>query len=152
MRRICCFAGHRSLPNKDDISEKLSYKIEDLIINEGVTEFWVGNYGAFDHLSSYTAKKLKEKYPDIELNLIVPYLTSDITENKKLYFEEFDNILLADIPEKTPKKFYIIKCNEYMIQKSDFLIAYVKFSYGGAYRTLEYAKKQNQIQIFNLTE
>lgn len=152
MRKICCFAGHRNLYNKDDLSEKLSSKIEDLIMNEKVNEFWVGNYGAFDHLSSYTVKKLKEKYPHIELNLIIPYLTSEITKNKDLYLKEFDNILIADIPEKTPKKFHIIKCNEYMIQKSDYLIAYIEFSYGGAYKTLEYAKKQKKIRIFNLTE
>lgn len=49
--------------------------------------------------------------------------------------------------EKTPPKFAIIKRNEWMIDKSDFLIAYVEHNWGGAYRTLEYAKKQSYTNI-----
>lgn len=152
MRKICCFAGHSSLLNRDTISQKLSSKIEDLIINNCITEFWVGNYGAFDSLSAFLVYELKKKYPFIELNLIVPYLTAEITNNKNLYFDIFDNILIADIPEKTPKQFHIIKCNEYMIKKSDFLICFVDFHWGGAYKTLEYAKRQKHIKIFNIAE
>lgn len=38
-----------------------------------------------------------------------------------------------------------------MIDYSDFLIAYVDHSFGGAAKTLEYAKKKEFIKIFNLS-
>ena len=37
-----------------------------------------------------------------------------------------------------------------MIDKSDFLIAYVEHNWGGAYRTLEYAKKKKHIEVITL--
>lgn len=50
-----------------------------------------------------------------------------------------------------PAKFRILKCNQYMIDYSDFLITYVDHSFGGAAKTLEYAKKKEFIKIFNLS-
>lgn len=41
-----------------------------------------------------------------------------------------------------------IKANEYMVDRADTLIAYVKYG-GGAEKTLKYAKKQNRT-IINL--
>ena len=96
--------------------------------------------------------KIKEKYADIQLNLVIPYLTSDINEYKELYYEKYDHILMADLPERTPKKFQILKCNEYMVNNSDFIICYVQYSWGGASKTLEYAQKKKHIKIFNLAQ
>ncbi len=54
------------------------------------------------------------------------------------------------MPENTPKKVQILKCNEYMVKTCDFMICYVQYSWGGAAKMLEYAKKKNHIQIFNI--
>lgn len=53
----------------------------------------------------------------------------------------FDDTIYPDI-EKVPPGFAIIKRNEWMIDNSDFLIAYVKNDFGGAYKTLQYAEKK----------
>ncbi len=45
--------------------------------------------------------------------------------------------------EAVPKKFAIVKRNEYMVDKSD-AVAYVKKSWGGATITLEYAQKKKK--------
>jgi hypothetical protein len=37
-----------------------------------------------------------------------------------------------------------------MIDKSDFLIAYVEHNSGGAYRTLEYTKRKKHMEITNI--
>ena len=47
---------------------------------------------------------------------------------------------------KDIKRFYITKCNEYMIDVSDFLICYVNRSFGGARHTLDYAKRKKHIK------
>lgn len=60
----------------------------------------------------------------------------------------FDDIIYPPI-ENVPYKYAIIRRNEWMIDVADFVIAYVKYSWGGAARSLEYAKrkKKNIIQI-----
>ena len=152
MRAICCFAGHSELYNTGEIYEHLLSVIENLITTENISEFWVGNYGSFDKLSAKAVRELKVKYPDIQLNLVIPYLTTEINEYKELYYKDYDNILVADIPEKTPKKAQIIKGNQYMVKNSQVLVCYVKHSWGGAAETHEFAQKRNDIKIINIAE
>jgi len=151
MTKICCFAGHSKLYNLDEIYHNLVNLIERLILEENISEFWVGNYGDFDKLSAKAVRNLKRKYTDIQLNLIIPYLTSDINENREIYYQKYDKVLMADLPERTPKRFQILKCNEYMVDKSDFLICYVKNNFGGALKTMSYAEKKKHIKILNLS-
>ena len=63
--KICCFAGHSEIYNKDSLFYTIKKKTEELIVQKGVNEFWVGNYGAFDYLAASAVRKLKKKYPDI---------------------------------------------------------------------------------------
>ena len=144
----CCFAGHSNI-YIPSLQEKLYNKAAELIEEENVKTFSVGNYGYFDLLSASVIRKMKEHYPDIELNLILPYLTADLYNNKEIH-TRYDNILIADIPPNTPRRFHIIKANEYMINHSSFLICYVDHPWGGAAKTLEYAKRKTHIKIFNL--
>lgn len=150
MNNICCFAGHSKIYYTDNIFERLTAAIENLIIKENVSEFWVGNYGNFDKLSAKAVRSLKNKYP-VRLNLVIPYLTLDITESRELYYKNYDSIIIADMPENTPKRLQIIKCNQYMVQSSQFLICYILYNCSGAAQTLEYAqrKKKNIIRIEN---
>lgn len=57
-----------------------------------------------------------------------------------------DEIIYSPI-EKVPKKYSIVKCNEWIVSTCDFLIFYVDFSFGGAYKMLEYVHKRNKIYI-----
>ena len=151
MSKICCFSGHGKISYTDDVYEKLLNFIENLIINENVSEFWVGNYGSFDALCARAVRALKQKHLLITLNLIIPYVTSSMNKYKQQYQKDYDNILIADISEKTPKRFQILKCNEYMVDNSDFMICYVAYSFGGAGKVLEYAQRKKDIKIFNLS-
>lgn len=151
MANICCFAGHSEIYGERDIISENLYKIaKNLIINKNVSEFWTGNYGAFDGISAHVVRELKKEFPDIQINLVIPYLTKDINEYKEQYYKNYDNIIMAEIPEKTPNSCQILKCNQYMVNCSKFLICYVKHSWGGAAKTLEFAQKQKHIKIYNL--
>lgn len=147
--KTCCFAGHSDIYDRL-LTNKIKKIAVELIEKENVSCFWVGNYGDFDKYSATTIRELKNEYPYISLELIIPYLTKEIILSND-YSQKFDNILVAEMPENTPKKFQILKCNEYMVKKCDFLVCYVKRSYGGAYKTLEAARK-NGLQIINLCE
>lgn len=149
MEKICCFAGHSSINNSSELEIKVYNKCEELVRNNGVTTFWVGHYGNFDSLAANSVRKLKEKYATIELDLVLPYVTNSINQYKEMYYKDYDNLIIADMPENTPVKYRILKCNQYMVNCSDFLIAYVNYSFGGAVKTLEYAQKKENIKIFN---
>ncbi len=146
----CCFAGHSDIPYDGDIREKIKAIAENLITAHNVSCFWVGNYGAFDRCCSSVIKELKKVYKDIKLELVIPYLTNGINEYKELYYNDYDTILMPDIPISTPKRFQIIKGNEYVVDNCDFLICYIERHYGGAYRTFSYARRK-KIKIFNIS-
>ncbi len=147
--KICCFAGHKDLLKKDSLYHDVYNKCEELVKKEGVNCFWVGNYGNFDHLAAHIVNDLKIKYPHIKLELILPYVTQAISEYREIYYKKYDNILIADIPYTTPARFRILKCNQYMVNCSQFIIAYVNNSFCGAAKTLEYARRKKHIEIFN---
>ncbi len=145
--RICCFAGHGQLSYGEDVYEKLIEVLKRLVTDENVTEFFVGNYGSFDSLCAKAVRHIKEEFPHINLTLVIPYLTKEIENNKDYFNSAFDSILVADMPENTPKAIKILKCNEYMVRKSEFVVAYVKYSFGGAYKAIEFAQRKGKKEI-----
>ena len=148
-RKICCFAGHGYIKNIT-VKDKIKEKAIELIENDNVNEFWVGNYGDFDAYAASAIQDLKEYYSEIQLNLIIPYLTKDINEYRELYYKKYDHIIMADMPLNTPQRYKIIKANQFMIDNSQYLICYVEHSWGGAAKTLEYARRKQNIEIYNL--
>ncbi len=150
MKKRCCFAGHSKIYNTDEIYSNLIKHIERLIVEESVFEFMVGNYGSFDSLSAKAVRSLKVKYPEVSLELVIPYLTKSINEYKEMYYKNYDSILMADMPECTPQRLRILKCNEYMVNNSDFIICYVERRSGGAAKTFEFAEKKTNIEIINI--
>lgn len=143
----CTFAGHSEIQNSN-LVEEIKTTAKELITEYGVNEFWVGHYGDFDHYAAKAIRELKREY-DIELVLVIPYLTKEIEEYKEEYYRNFDALIMADIPEKTPKKLKIIKANQYMVDESEYLICYVKNSWGGVVKTLDYAMQKKK-KIYNL--
>lgn len=53
--------------------------------------------------------------------------------------------------EKVPLKFAISKRNNWMVENSDLVIAYVNHSFGGAYKTLQAAKRKKK-RIINICD
>lgn len=148
----CFFAGHSRISEKESVMKRLREVATELIEKENVTEFWVGNRGDFDLSSASVIRELKELYPHINLELIIPYLTQEIITNKVRYNGRYDSIFLADIPETTPRRFRILKANQYMADNSNFLICYINYTFGGAVKTAEYAKRKKHIKVINLGE
>ena len=146
----CCFCGHSDISYDTDTREKIKAIAEDLILNHNVKEFWVGHYGNFDGCCSSIIRELQKTYTDIKLELVIPYITKGINEYRELYYKDYDNILMADIPLTTPQRFQIIKGNEYVVDNSDYVICYIERHYGGAYRTFTYSRRKKK-EIFNVS-
>lgn len=137
------FCGHRDILCDPDVIRKLRRAVKKCI-KLGADEFLLGGYGGFDLVSAHVVKEFKEQYPYIRSVLVIPY--PDMEYRKDLYdCSEYPPL------ENVPKKFAITKRNEWMVDNSDVLIAYIEYTTGGALKTFEYAKRKKKPYV-NLAE
>lgn len=146
MGKTCFFIGHREAP--DSILEQLQTAVEKHIVEYGVTDFVVGQYGAFDRLAAAAVKNAKKRHPLITLSLLLPYHPYD---RPVPIPPGFDATFYPPGMERIPKRLAIIKANQYMVDNSDFLIAYVWHPASNARNLLGYARKR-KINIENLAD
>ena len=143
--KTCCFFGHREVTH--NIRDRLTAIIEKLIVDNGVTEFYVGHQGQFDSMVYSVLKELKAKYPHIRYTVVIAYMPDE--HIKEVYGED---TLFPDGMESVSKKFAISKRNDWMIQQSGFVVCYVHKITGGAAKFREKCvrKKLKVIDIFKL--
>ena len=141
--KSCTFFGHRYVG--DDINEILYNTIIHLIENEKVTNFYVGNQGGFDSMVSKILRTLKTKYRYISYAIVLAYIPKK-NENK-----DFLNTIYPEGLEFVLPKFAIIKRNNWMIEKSEFVVVYVKDMCGGAAKFKEIAEKKGK-KVINIAE
>lgn len=126
----CTFFGHRDCP--ENIRVNLRNSIVELIKHKDVDYFLVGNNGDFDSYVLRALRECKMEFPFIDYCVVLAYLP----QNAKFDYPT----LYPEGIEKTPKRFAISYRNNYMIKQSDFVIAYVSRTFGGAYTFFEKAK------------
>lgn len=142
----CTFFGHRII-NKD-IKDLLTRQIENLIAEYGVNVFYVGNNGQFDHLVATVLREVKLHNPQILYWIVLAYLPEKKQEYNPL--SDIETIYPEGL-EYTPRHFAISKRNQWMVQQSDYVIAYVEHPFGGAAQFTEYAQKKNRM-VINLAD
>lgn len=142
---ICFFVGHRDAG--EILFPMLKREVERHIVKLGVTEFVVGQYGAFDRMAARAVLEAKKCRNDVTLTILIPYHP---LERKVQVPEGCDRTLYPPGMETVPHRFAIIRANRYMIDHCDYLIAYAKFS-GNARRLVDDARKKNVI-VTNLGE
>ncbi len=147
---VITFCGHSQFFKTKEIEEKLLEYLAQVVGDEPA-EMFLGGYGEFDNFAYECCKKYKETHSNVKLVFVTPYITESYQKNCLEYqTNRYDLIIYPEIENKPPK-FAIIYRNRYMVDKADLVIAYVKYTWGGAYTSLKYAKKKNK-KIFNLAE
>lgn len=145
---IITFCGHSKYSFCDEEQETLKNVLIAEIRNNPTCKFYLGGYGDFDELCLRTLLALKKDFQNIELLFITPYLEK--YSKSEFAKQHYDGIIFPLI-ENVPRKFAITKRNEWMVDEADLIISYVKHSWGGANKTLEYAKRKRK-KIINLAE
>ena len=142
---ICTFFGHKDTPDK--IHKKLHDILIYLIEEKGVNVFYVGNQGNFDFFVIKELRALKTVYPQISYYVVLAYLPTVKSG------EDYSDTILPDGIEKTIPKYAICKRNEWMINKTDYVVVYVRYSTGGAakYKELSEKKGKTVINLFDET-
>ena len=139
----CTFFGHRDCDEK--IYENLRNTIIELIQNEGVTKFLVGNNGAFDRLVLKVLKGLENYLYDIDICVMLAYFPTEQSVIEDNY------TLLPEGIEEVPKRFAIDYRNKYMLDRSEYVITYVVADFGGAAKYAKRAKRQKKT-VINIAE
>ena len=134
--RSCTFFGHRDTPN--GIRPQLKAALVDLIENQGVTQFYVGNQGCFDSMAIGVLSELIEKYP-IRFFVVL----AGLPEREDPYADRIPTIFPEGL-ETVPRRFAIDRRNRWMIEQSDSVVTYVRHPYGGAAKIRELARRKGR--------
>ncbi len=141
------FIGHRRIDRFRFVEEQLDRIISDLLSQKEYVEFYVGRNGDFDTMVASAVKRAQKVYgtSNSSLILVIPYAVADRDFLEKFY----DEIWLPEELYKVHYKSAITKRNEWFVEHSDLLVAYVERDTGGAALCLKKAEKEG-IDIKNI--
>lgn len=110
--------------------------------------FLCGGYGDFDQIATKILDEMRKEGEAFRKIIVVPYHDEGYLAKRKNLFMSYDEIIFPPL-EKVPRKFAILRRNEWMVSQSDFIIFYVRHDWGGAARALSYAvsHKKNFVNI-----
>ena len=148
--KSCFFIGHREADER--LLPRLELTIERLIAEENVRYFYVDGHGGFDRIAAAAVKRVKQKYPDITLMLVLPYHPAERPTEAPA---GFDGTYHPEGLENTPRRYAIVRTNQIMVDTCDRLVCYVRHGASNSRNLLEYAKRREAkelIQIINIGE
>lgn len=140
----CCFAGHREVPSY--LWEEVIAAVEKLIETSDCINFYSGCMGDFDKLCEQVVREVKKRHPEKSIRLcwVLPSYHYVPNQSYKRYLDSlFDDIFVCEASDGAHYKAMIGKRNRWMVEQSEFMIAYVMNESGGAYSSLKYAQKRN---------
>jgi uncharacterized phage-like protein YoqJ len=149
---IITFCGHKDIDDRQLILNKLIETLEPYFKGETQLIFYCGGYGGFDSVASQAIDVLRNKHTEVKVEkifvalYITPTYQEEMSDMKKFY----DDVVYPPL-ENVPLRFAISRRNKWIVENSDIVIAYIKHSWGGASKTLEYAKRKHK-QIINICD
>lgn len=132
----CTFFGHREL--YENLESALYQAIENLIVHEDVNTFYVGKQGQFDALVHRVLKNLEKKY-SIHYAVVLAYMPTDKND-----YDDLSDTMLPEGLETVHPRYAIDRRNKWMIDQSDFVIAYVTHGWGGAAKYVSLAERKSK--------
>ena len=144
--KSCFFIGHRNSDAK--IYPVLMSEVERHIVELGVTDFYVGHYGAFDSMAARAVIEAKKRHPAIRLTMLLPYHPGRKTVELP---GGFDGTCFPAGQERVPPRTAILRANEHMVGSSDYLICFVKHPSTGSREIMELALKRQERGLIRVT-
>ena len=136
----CTFFGHSDCP--ETIRPNLQAVLIDLIVNQNIEMFYVGNQGQFDAIVRNVLRVLKMDYPSINYAVVLAYMPG-----KKSEYEDHSDTMLPEGIEMIHPRYAISWRNNWMLKRSDYVVTYITHTWGGAYRCAEKARRQKKAVI-----
>lgn len=127
-RNTCCFFGHRTINETDELKANLYETIEKLIVKENVDTFLFGSKSRFNDLCHELVSEIKEKYPHIK-RVYVRAEFPIINDSYKSYLlESYEETYYPEKLIGSGRAVYV-KRNFEMINNSHFCIVYCDENY-----------------------
>lgn len=136
------FFGHRDTPTNIKVPLK---KTLELMIQEGVKDFFVGNNGNFDYLVQEALEDNIKQGADINMTVVLSYVDEQAIRANQIF------TIYPEGLEKTPHRFAISKRNDWLISKADIVVVYVKHNLSNAHKWLDKANKKG-CRVINLAK
>ena len=139
---VCTFFGHHDCPSS--IKPKLRETLVDLIENQSVDVFYVGNKVAFDDMVRSCLRELERIYPRINYAVVLERIP-----RKRDEFDttDYSDTMVPEGIEEVPPRYAITWRNKWMLRNAIFVVTYVTHSWGGAAQFAEMAKRQGKTVI-----
>ncbi len=147
------FFGHRYIEQEAEIESRLDRILHELINEKEYVDFLIGRDGEFDMIASAAIRKAVSSYGygNTHLTLVLPYMKADFRKNEENFLEYYDEVEICEKSADAHPKSAILIRNQSMIDRSDLVICCITHKSGGAYKTVQYAKKQGK-KILNIIE
>ena len=133
--KTCFFIGHREAP--ESIYPELIRTVEQLI-EQGMTDFYVGHYGNFDRLAAWAVITAKQRHPEVRLTMLLPYHPA---EREVILPSGFDGSFYPPGMENIPRRFAIPRANRWMVEHCTHLVAYVTHPASNAGKVVEWGRR-----------
>ena len=133
----CTFFGHKDAPKETE--QTLRSVLINLIENEDVNIFYVGNNGSFDSTVISLLSELSFVYP-IKYYVVLAYIPKKETDYS-------ERSIIPEGIESVPLRFAISYRNKWMIEQSDFVVTHVTRSWGGAAQFKSLAERKEKAVI-----
>ncbi len=151
--QTCCFTGHRNIPPEawPALSQRLEAAVERLI-GEGYRRFAAGGALGFDTMAAGAVLRLRKKYPQIRLILVLPcpsqadrWPAADIAVYRRI-LRQADQVVYTS-------QCYTRGCmflrNRRLVDLSSVCLCYRTSPTGGTAYTVRYAQSQG-LRVENL--
>ena len=147
------FFGHRLVERASEIEVRLEKLLHDLITQKEYVEFLIGRDGEFDLLAASSIRRAVKQYGcgNTTLILVLPYMKAEYRDNELSYLDYYDEVEICSESSDAHYKSAIQLRNRSMVDRSDLVVCCIQHKSGGAYRTMQYAKKQGK-QVRNLAD
>ncbi len=151
--KVCCFTGHRTLSDAEQI--ELTPVIDRYLLamcEAGCTEFRTGGALGFDTLAAQRVLALREQYGQCKLHLILPCQGQEndwALQHRILYRKISERADYVSCLHDVYTKGCMYERNRALVDGCDVVIAYLKQDKGGTAYTCRYAEKKG-IRVINL--
>lgn len=156
MRRdTACLTGHRLIRREliPEIETALESVIEKLVA-QGIIHFGCGGAIGFDVIAGYTVLRMKKRYPQIRLIMVLPCREQDAKWNLADR-EKYKRLLEAADKTVYIQAAYDDQCmqkrNRHLVDNSGVCIAYLTNGRSGTGYTVRYAAARGR-EIINIAE
>ena len=147
------FFGHRVIDDFIQVERQVELLIRDLLMENAFVEFLVGRDGEFDLMVSSVIRRCKRalRAENSAHVWVLPYMTAELRNNEESYRAYYDEIELSFCAVGRHFKGAHQARNREMVDRSHLVVFCVQHESGGAWQTMQYAKKQG-VPYLNIGE